>query len=213
MAFGLSAQIQKPAKAPAGKTGKTETKSAQPAKDSVVQTSPADTIDLRDKQIRESRSFVVYTKRPKGKDKRIKLCYQITGDTVLNYCVNDTVLRDPEVYRELFRQKDGDTTYVLLYVDAFTKEVDKLCDGGHETKLVYFRWNTKRNKAIVKQRTIGSCVKFINNMSKVDLDGWDKKSPLLFEYNKGIHFYELTFDPARYKQGFITGKVGDDDDK
>ena len=174
-----------------------------------VQRSPSDTLDPRDTLIQAGGQFAVYSKRGRGKDRRLKLCVQLTGVNILNHCINDSITRDPETVTELWRTDEGDSTFVLLYVDAFTKgDFGKLCDGGHETKLMFFRWNYITNKAILKQRTIASCVKAITNMSKgVDLNAWDAKSPLVFEYHKGSAFLEVKFDPANYKAGLQSGKA------
>jgi hypothetical protein len=197
---------------PAKKTTKSGGKA--PAKDTLVatQTEPSDTLDPRDTLIRSRKQFAVYSKRGRGKDKRLKLCMQLTGPNVLNYCINDSTTRDPEMVKELWRTTEGDSTFVLLYVDAFTKgPIDKLCDSGHETKIMFFRWNHQTNKAILKQKTIASCIKAITNMTKgFDPKTYDGSSPLVFEYNKGVSFLEVKFEPSNYKAGLQTGAASTD---
>jgi hypothetical protein len=188
------------------KGGKTPVK-----KDTLAQVpvTPADTLDPRDTTIQASGQFAVYNKRGRGKDRRLKLCIQLTGVNILNYCINDSIIRDPETVTELWRTEEGDSTFVLLWVDAFTKgDFGKLCDGGHETKLMFFRWNHITNKAVFRQKTIASCVKAIDNMSKgVDVNAWDTKSPLVLEYHKAAAFNEVKFDPANFRLGLQTGKA------
>ena len=193
-------------KTPPKKGGKAPAKKDSLAQAPVV---PGDTLDPRDTAIQAGGQFAVYNKRGRGKDRRLKLCVQLTGVNILNYCINDTVTREPENVAELWRTEEGDSTFVLLWVDAYTKgDFGKLCDGGHETKLMFFRWNHVTNKAILKQRTIASCVKAIDNMSKsVDVSAWDTKSPLVLAYHKGGAFNEVKFDPANFKLGLQTGKA------
>jgi hypothetical protein len=151
--------------------------------------------------------FKVYTKKPKKKEDRMKLCLNlVSGDSIFNYCMNDSTLRDPEISKILFEQKDGDSTYVLVYVEAFSKPKDKpSCDAGRERKLFYVRWNTKTNKAIVKQKYFESCMKNITNMSKEPVASWDGTSVLTVNYYRGgINFTEFTFDPKKYLLGFQT---------
>jgi len=151
--------------------------------------------------------FKVYTKKPKTKDGRMKLCLNlVSGDSIFNYCMNDSVLRDPEVSKILFEQKNGDSTYVLVHVQAFSKPKDKpSCDAGKEQKLFFVRWNTKTNKAIVKQKYFESCMKGITNMSKEPVANWDATSVLTVNYYRGgINFMEFTFDPKQYMLGFQT---------
>lgn len=173
-----------------------------------------DTVDWRDYDIKLGGEFIVYSKKHNGKDKRMKLCIQLNGDTVLNQCFVDSICRNPEVYKELFRKKDGDSTFIFLYVDAFTKGFpDRMCDGGHETKLFFIRWNTETNRALFRQKNIASCIRAITRMSKVDVDGWDKTSPLVWEYHKGGNdFLEVKFDPAEYRKGLQTGAASVSDE-
>src|SRR5687768_10625251 len=116
------AQTKKPA--PKGKPQQT-------AKDSVA-AAPADTVDSKELKIKEAGTFAVYSKKPQfSKDKRMKLCIQLVHqDTLLNYCMNDSVCKDPEISKVLFEQLKGDTNYVLVYIDAFSKPRDKpACDA------------------------------------------------------------------------------------
>jgi hypothetical protein len=150
------------------------------------------------------REFLVYTKKPKQKTDRTKLCFNLVNkDTVLNYCVNDSICREPETYKILHETKIGDTTYVLILVDAFTKgHDDPRCDAGKETKLVFFRWNTKTNKAKIKQKSVSSCVRNIVNMTKEPIASWDGSSVLEVSYYKGgSDFPVVKFDPAQVQLG------------
>lgn len=205
-------------KKPASRPAKGAVAAAAPADSSDIPppdpADPADTLDPRDLDYKAWREFAVYSKRGRGKDRRLRLCFQLVSDSsVFNHCINDSALRDPEVFKEVFRTSEGDSTYVLLYVDAFTKSVDKMCHGGHETKLVFFKWNTATNKAKMQQRTIASCVKAITNMSHTDVNAWDGRSPLVYSYHRGgVNFLEVMFDPANYKRGLQYVKSSDQDD-
>lgn len=155
----------------------------------------------------QKNTFRVYTKRPnpKKKDDKMQLCINIVAkDTNLVYSMNDTIIKDPEVFKLLFNKTIGDTVYQLIYVDAYSK-TGGACSGGHETKVWFVRWNAPAGKAIWKAKTISSCYKTITNMTKQDPLTWDGKSPLLFSYNKGSQFIDVTFDPEKCKQGFQTG--------
>jgi hypothetical protein len=201
-AFSMNAQPKKPA----GKNPKTK-----PKTDSLAVTAPSvaviDTFDIKEEEIREQPRFAVYSKKAKvTKDRRMKLCFNLVNvDTTvyLFHCINDSICKDPEVYKILWRQIEGDSTYMLIYVDAVTKVEDKpSCDAGHETKLFFVRWNTVANKAIWKQKTVGSCIKAITNMRKEPIDKWDGSSPLVVNYYKGASiFTEVKFDPANYLLG------------
>ncbi len=149
------------------------------------------------------REFKVYSKKPRTKTERMKLCLNLVSpDTVLNYCVNDSICKDPEVSKILFQQKQGDSTYVLVYVQAFSKPLDKPdCDAGKELKLFFVRWNTKTNKAVVKQKSFESCMKGITNMTKEPVANWDQSSLLTIKYYKAGSFLELKFDPQNYLLG------------
>ncbi len=151
--------------------------------------------------------FTVYTKKARTKAERTKLCINLVHKgQVLNYCMNDSLCRDPEVYKTLFEQQNGDSLYVLVYIDAFTKidasNDDGRCGAGKETKLVFARWNLKTNQAKWKQKNIASCLKGITNMSKTPVDEWDKASPLILNYHRAANFYEVKFDPQQYQLGF-----------
>jgi hypothetical protein len=154
--------------------------------------------------------FAVTTKKPKSKKERTKLCLNLVSSdsmVVLNYCVNDSVLFDPEVSKILFQTTKGDSTYVLVYVCAFSKPKDKVeCDAGKETKLFYVRWNTVSNKAVVKQKIIESCMRGIVNMTKEPIVKWDGNSPLVVNYYRGAtDFIELKFDPLNFLKGMQSG--------
>jgi len=166
-----------------------------------------DSSQLEPKELEPSlpREFLVYTKKPKQKTDRTKLCFNLVcADTVLNYCVNDSICKDPETYKLLFNSKIGDTTYVLVFVDAFTKASDgnPRCDAGKETKLVFFRWNTKTNKAKIKQKVVSSCVRNIVNMSKEPITDWNGTDILEVNYYKGgSGFPVVKFDPSQVQLG------------
>jgi len=152
------------------------------------------------------REFLVYTKTPKGKD-RMKLCINLVSeDAVINYCLNDSLCKDPEISKILFQQRNGDSLYVLILIDAFTKvstgNDDGRCDAGKETKLVFARWNTKTNLAKWKQKNIASCLRGTTNMIKEPITDWDGASPLVLNYHRGSTFYEIKFDPQQYLLGF-----------
>lgn len=149
------------------------------------------------------KEFAVYSIKPKTKGKRMKLCINLVSDTtILNYCVNDSLCKDPEVSKVVFERRDGDTLYVLVNVEAFSKVLDKPeCDAGKESKLFYARWNTKTNKALVKQRSYSSCMRGMTNMTKEPVNNWDGNSPLILNYHRADKFVELKFDPQSYKLG------------
>jgi hypothetical protein len=155
--------------------------------------------------------FAVKTKKPKSNKERMKLCLNLVSSdstVVLNYCVNDSVLRDPEVKKILFTKTQGDSTYSLIYVAAFSKPKDKVeCDAGKEIKLFYVRWNTATNKAIVKQKIIESCMRGIENMTKEPIDKWDGTTILTINYYRGgSDFIDLKFDPQNFLLGLQSSK-------
>ncbi|MBK7818963.1 MAG: hypothetical protein IPJ60_16550 [Sphingobacteriaceae bacterium] len=45
-------------------------------------------------------------------------------------------------------------------------------------------------------------------MTKANIMEWDAQSPLVFSYNKGDAFIDVTFDPAKPMLGFQTGGGG-----
>jgi hypothetical protein len=155
--------------------------------------------------------FAVKTKKTKSNKERMKLCLNLVSldsMVVLNYCVNDSVLRDPEVSKILFQKTQGDSTYTLVYVAAFSKPKDKVeCDAGKEIKLFYVRWNTSTNKAIVKQKIIESCMRGIVNMTKEPIINWDGNSALVINYYRGAtDFIDLKFDPQNFLLGLQSNK-------
>jgi len=166
---------------------------------------------LRNQLKTQHLSFWVKTKHPKPKSKeRMQLCINIANrDTNLTYCMKDSVLRDPEVAKILFEKTKGDTTYMLIYIDAFSKVKNDggLCNGKKETKLVFARWNPKTNQAKWKQKSIASCVKGITNMTKEPIVDWDKSAPLKVSYHRGSNFYDFTFDPEKPELGLQTPKA------
>lgn len=178
-------------------------KGVKPAAEDTVWKNPADTIDWNDYDVKFERRFTVYTKRQGGKDKRLRLCVNIPRDTMLNYCYVDSLCRDPERFKILFEKRDADTTYILLFVEAFSKPADKpACDGGRETKLMFFRWSMSANKAIVRQRNIISCMRGIEAMGHTSAYDWNGEEPLVVDYFRpGKNFVTVKFDPANYKLG------------
>ncbi|MCE3259311.1 MAG: hypothetical protein K0S12_952 [Bacteroidetes bacterium] len=160
---------------------------------------------LRMELKKKTMSFNVTTKYPKKNSKeRIQLCINIVNkDTNLLYCTNDSILKEPEVSKVLFEQTKGDTTYMLIYVDAFSKSKSDggLCNAGKETKLFFARWNIKENKAKWKQKSIASCLKGITNMTKEPIVNWDKSAPLVVSYHRGSTFYDIKFDPQKPELG------------
>jgi hypothetical protein len=187
---------------PAGKPGesvkKTDEKDQQ---GEAVQ----DTIDPRETEAKSAEKFAVFTKRAMySRDKKMRLCISLAGyGKTVNYCVVDSFCKDPENARILFERLEADTTYLLVYVDAVTKQPDKAaCDAGHETKLVFLKWNIMRNKVNGKGRVISSCMRAITNMTKFPIADWDGSSPLVVEYHKGqMNFVEARFDPENFKAG------------
>jgi hypothetical protein len=176
--------------------------------------SEPDTLDP-EYRIKAKRQFAAYSKKVKTKKgtSRQKLCIQLVHkDSLLNYCINDSILRDPEVSKVLFTREERDTTYMLILVDAFSKPADKpSCDAGKETKLFFVRWNINKRKAVWNQRTVSSCMKGITNMTKNSIADWDGASPLVVNYHRGgTAFVELTFDPEKYKAGMQTTSLFED---
>lgn len=162
--------------------------------------------------------FLVYTKKPRKAKDRTKLCINLVSDaSVINYCMNDSLCKDPEVYKILFEQRQGDTLYVLIFIDAFTKidatNDDGRCNAGKETKLVFAKWDTKTNQAKWKQKNISSCSKGITNMTKEPILSWDKSSVLTINYHRGLSFYEIKFDPQQYQLGLQNNSGTDSESK
>jgi hypothetical protein len=164
---------------------------------------------LRLEQRKTKMSFWVKTKYPNPKIKTpqpqpIQLCINIANkDTNLTYCVNDSICKDPEVKKVLYEKAVGDTTYMLIFVQAFTKSKsdDGICNAGKETKLFFVRWNTKTNIAKWKTKYINSCIKTITNMTKEKITAWDKTTVLTVNYHKGSTFHEIKFDPEQPQLG------------
>jgi hypothetical protein len=187
-------------------------KPAQKAKPVEVQdTLTTDTTHLVMEEPQILYEFGVKTKKPKSNKERMKLCLNLVSsdsNVVLNYCVNDSVLRDPEVSKILFQKTQGDSTYSLVYVAAFSKPKDKVeCDAGKEIKLFYVRWNTSTNKAIVKQKIIESCMRGIVNMTKEPIVNWDGNTVLVINYYRGAtDFIDLKFDPQNFLLGLQSNK-------
>lgn len=195
--FSLVATAQKghAAKKPA-RPGKTK-----PVVDTAF-VNPADTIDWDEFDIVNEKRFAVYTRRNRGKDRRLRLCVNLVGDTMYNYCNFDSTCRDPELFKIMFTKKEADTTFILLLVDAFSKAPDRPeCAAGRETRLMFFRWNTATNQAVVKQRNVSSCMKGITNMTKTPISEWDGSSVLSVSYHRGSKFLETRFDPSNYRLG------------
>jgi hypothetical protein len=192
----ITAQVKKPGTAKNPKAENTATVAA------------ADTSAPKELEPAVPKEFAVYTKRYKIIKPSLRLCINLVGgDSTLNYCMVDSLVRDPEKYKLLFQKKDADSTFALVYVSAFTKDPERPeCVAGKETKLYFIRWNTKTNKAIVKQRYIESCYRTITRLSNENLMDYDGTTPLKLSYNKGSSFIDLTFDPANYKAGIQSAK-------
>ena len=164
---------------------------------------------LRLEQRKTKMWFWVKTKYPNPKIKTpqpqpIQLCINIANkDTNLTYCVNDSICKDPEIKKLLYEKAVGDTTYMLIFVQAFTKSKsdDGICNAGKETKLFFVRWNTKTNIAKWKTKYINSCIKTITNMTKEKITAWDKTTVLTVNYHKGSTFHEIKFDPEQPQLG------------
>lgn len=199
LAFTLGAQTKKP-------TQKSKREGSVDSMEYAVPTpAPLDTTDPVEESIKAQRKFGVYTRKARKPENRMKLCIQlVSNSSVLNLCFNDSICKYPETSKILFEKTNGDSTYALVFIEAFTKAPDKpSCDAGRETKLVYVRWNTNTNKAIYKQRNVSSCLKVITNMNKEPIVNWDGSSPLAINYLKGgTTFMELRFDPNNYLLGF-----------
>lgn len=166
---------------------------------------------LRTSIKKEAMTFRVQTKYPKKPNEKIQLCINIAAkDTNLTYCYNDSICKEPEVSKVLYEKSVGDTTFMLIYVDAFSKSKSDggLCNAGKETKLFFTRWNTKANKARWKQKTIASCLKGITNMTKDPIADWDKSSVLTASYHRGSTFYDVKFDPEHPELGLQGTKDG-----
>jgi len=192
----ITAQVKKPGAA------------KNPTAESTATVAAADTSGPKELEPTVPKEFAVYTKRYKIIKPALRLCINLVGgDSTLNYCMVDSLVRDPEKYKLLFQKKDADSTFALVYVSAFTKDPERPeCVAGKETKLYFIRWNTKTNKAIVKQRYIESCYRTITRLSNENLMDYDGTTPLKLSYNKGSSFIDLTFDPTNYKAGIQSAK-------
>jgi hypothetical protein len=201
---------------PGAKPGKPLTKQEIVRRDSLKKDSLAKA-KIEEAPVKLPHEFMVYSKKPKVKGDRTKLCFNlIHNDLALNYCMNDSLCVDPEVSKVMFEQRNGDTLYVLVFVEAYTKIEgfdDGRCSAGRETKLVFARWNTKTNQAKWKQKNISSCRKGITNMTKEPILDWDKTSPLVVNYNRGLNFYEIKFDPNQYQLGFQSNNNSESESK
>jgi hypothetical protein len=183
-----------------------QTKKAKPVVQDSVTTS-SETLQLEDAETEiAQREFKIYTKRSKDKNRRLQLCINlVSGDSVLNYRINDSLLRDPEKYKVLFEKTVADTMYFLIYAAAFTKDLNKPeCAGGREVKLYFIKWNTANNKATHKQKYIESCQKTITQLSDEPIDQWNGESELYVRYHRALNFYELRFDPKNFQAGIIS---------
>jgi hypothetical protein len=171
---------------------------------------------LRIAEKKKRLTFWVKTKYPDPKittAQQIQLCINLANnDTSLTFCVNDSICKDPEIKKVLFQKEIGDTTYMLIFVQAFTKSKSDggLCNAGKEQKLFFVRWNPKTNVAKWKLKNVNSCIKTITNMTKEKFTDWDKKSVLVVNYHRGSSFYELKFDPEQPQLGFQTAGTGED---
>jgi len=155
--------------------------------------------------------FTVYTKRYKTKMPKMRLCLNlVNGDTVFNYCIIDSLLRDPEKTKLLFQKRDADSTFALVYVMAFTKDLERPeCSAGRETKIYFARISNTNNKGIVKFRYIESCYKTITRLNRDPIEEWDGTTPLKISYNRGSKFLDMSFDPQNYKLGLQSNSEGE----
>ncbi len=153
----------------------------------------------------EKTTFWVRTKYPdKGKTGPVQLCMNIVcKDTNLVYCTNDSIVKEPETKKVLFEKRSGDSIYMLIFVEAFTKSKSDngLCSGGKESKLYFARWNVKTNYAKWKIKNVLSCLKGITLMSKDPIATWDKTTELMIKYHRADFFYEIKFDPLHPELG------------
>ena len=156
------------------------------------------------------RTFWVRTKYPaKGSKERTQLCLNLVAkDTNITYCMNDSVCKDPEDYKIIFQKQMGDSVYALVFIDAYSKSQydNGMCGAGHETKLVYTRWNVKTNQAKWKTKNVRSCLKGITLLGKDPFIGWDKTSPLTVKYHRADFFYEILIDPSKPQLGIQSVK-------
>jgi hypothetical protein len=191
-------------------TGGKKVDKAKLKADSIAAVNAKNTVGYVEVQV--PHSFFVYTKRPKTKEDKFQLCYNLVSNgTELYTCFNDSICKDPEVTKLLFEKQVGDTNYVLIYVDAFSKSKSDggVCNAGKETKLSFVRWNTKTNLAKWKHKNINSCLKTITNMTKEPILDWDKASVLTINYHRGTTFYEFKFDPQNPQLGFQSANDND----
>lgn len=162
-----------------------------------------------EKEMPIPKEFAVYTKRTKdkkGRD-RLKLCVNLVkGDSILNYCVFDSICKDPEISKIMFEKQVADSNYVLVHVQAFSKPVDKpSCDAGKETKLLFVRWNVKTNQAHIQTKIVESCMRGITRMTNEPIEDWDASGALSVRYHLGgTNFVESTFDPQNFLSGIQT---------
>jgi hypothetical protein len=165
---------------------------------------------LRTELRKPKRSFWVKTRYPaKGTKGITELCMNIVSkDTNLTYCIKDSVCKEPEDYRILFQKQHGDSIYMLIFVDAYSKSKNDqgLCSAGHETKLFFTRWNVKTNSAKWKIKNVRSCLKGITLLGKDPFPEWDKTSPITIKYHRADFFYEVKFDPAHPELGIQSVK-------
>ena len=152
--------------------------------------------------------FAVYTIRYKYKKPSMKLCLNLVSNgIVMNYTYADSLIRDPEKFKVLFQQAEGDSVYSLVYVSTFTKDPElPQCNAGKESKLYFVRWSSKDKKGIVKQKYFESCYKTITRLGDAVIEDWSGAEPLKVTYNRGTFFYDVTFDPANFKLGLQSSK-------
>ncbi len=163
---------------------------------------------LRLEQRKKKMSFWVKTTYPnpklKTKQPPIQLCINLANkDTNLTYCVNDSILKDPEIKKVVYEKVIGDTTYMLIFLQAFTKSKSDggVCNSGKEQRLYFVKWHPKTNVAKWKAKNVNSCIKTITNMGKQKFTEWDKTSILNISYHRGSNFYEYKFDPDQPQLG------------
>lgn len=150
-----------------------------------------------------------YSTKPKDKTQMMQLCLKLkNGKDSLVYCSKDSTCKEPEKAVVLHEAKKGDSTFVLILVQAFTKTKGLECLGGIERKLYFVSWHPASQQGKWKSKYINSCVKTITDMSKPPIEEWDKNSSLIINYHRGTGFYEMTYDPQKPELGLqATGKT------
>ena len=120
----------------------------------------------------------------------------VCKDTNLVYCINDSIVLEPELYKVLYEKREKDSIYMLIFIEAYSKSKNDngMCNSGRESKLFFTRWNIKTNGAKWKSKNIRSCVKGITLLGgKEQINEWNKSTPLVVKYHRADFFYEIKF--------------------